>query len=177
MHARQCCQQPARFVDFFRVDVCLESEGLVPRFNRHRNLLKRCIAGTLSDAVYGTLYLTRTVHNARKRVRYAKTEVVVTMNADDRFADVGDPFDQRADDFSVLIGNRIADGVGNIDDGGSFRDDSFQNLTEIFDVATRPILGREFYVLAERFSMADCLHRIVENLFASFAEFILEMNI
>ena len=66
VHAGKGRQQPARFIYFFRVDICLETDLLVPGLDRHRNLFERCIAGTFSNSVHRALDLARPVHNARK---------------------------------------------------------------------------------------------------------------
>src|SRR5438105_2757463 len=69
-------------IQFFAVNLRLKRESILPCLDRHHNFFQRRISGTFADAVDGALHLARTGLNGRKRIRYRKAQIIVTVDAD-----------------------------------------------------------------------------------------------
>src|SRR5437879_4119518 len=94
VHARNVGEQPGGLEDLLGPDARLDSEEVLPRPERHHDLLERRVARTLADPVDGALDLPGTVHERGQRVRHRLTEVVVAV---DGAHDLVEPLDFLAD--------------------------------------------------------------------------------
>ena len=83
----------------------------------HRDLFEGGIAGTFTDAVDGALHLARAVMNCRDGIGDRKPEIVMAVDADNSFLDIGHMFHDITDESAEFIRNRVTDRVGNIDGG------------------------------------------------------------
>ena len=69
------------------------------------------------------------------------------MNGEDSLVRVGDALDQIANEVAKLVGQVVADRIGNIDGSRTFRDHRFNHATQKIGFRTTCIFGRELYII------------------------------
>src|SRR5208283_1883039 len=110
------------------------------------DFFQRGVAGAFTDSVDGPFHLTRAIADARQGVGYRKTEIIVAVNADGGAGNVRNIFTNTANQLAVLLGNGVARGVGDVDDGCTGVDYSLQHFEEIGPLSTAGILGVELNI-------------------------------
>jgi len=80
---------------------------------RGNDLLERRVARALAESVDGALHLARAGSNGGQRVRGREPEVVVAMS---RNVNAGTRSHDLADERSVFGRDRVADGIGDVQD-------------------------------------------------------------
>ena len=141
----------------------------------HDDLLERAVAGPLADAVDRALDLARAVLDGAERVGDGEAEIVVAVDADDgRLAErARDLSDERA----VLLGDAVADGVGDVDRGGARGDDRARDLDQIFDRRAPAVLGGELDVADVLAGERHRGRRLVQHLRARLLQLVLEVDV
>src|SRR5438128_2693251 len=99
VHARDVGEQPGGLEDLLGPDARLDPEEVLPRPERHHDLLERRVARALADPVDGALHLPGPVHERGQRVRHRLTEVVVAVDGEH---DLVEPLDFLADPGDTL---------------------------------------------------------------------------
>ena len=144
-HVHQTRYHAARGIYLCRVDIRFDGQSLVA-FQYHGNLFERRVAGTLTNAVNGHLYLAGTVQHAFECVGSGHAEVVMAVGGDDCLVDAVDMLHEIAYFTAKFIGKAIACRVGNVHHGSTGLDDDFYHLGQILIGCPAGILGIELYV-------------------------------
>ena len=160
--ARQLREQPRRGGELRRVDDGVEPEDLPAGAQQHDDLFERCVAGTLADAVDGALDLAGTGDEGGERVRHGQAEVVVAV---DRQGDLVHALDgaQRLDQRRHLVGDDVADGVGDRDGRRSGPQPLADDVGQELSVGSGRVLEPELHVVGVLEGAPDRDHRCVEH--------------
>ena len=140
--------QPAGTVNFLGDDIRMVGKQILSRPQCHNDLFKGGIAGTLTDSVDGTFNLPASAFDARQRVGYSQSQVVVAVAAKAGLVPIGNFRNKLFDKGSIFLGTRVADSVGDIDGCGPVFDGRFEDLGQIIDVASGGIFSRKFHIRA-----------------------------
>ena len=105
----------------------------------------------------------------------ARPEVVVAVDADD--GPVADGARHAADQFGVLLGHGIADGVRQIHSAGAGGDNGQRDLLEVVRIGARGVLGRELHVVHVLAGESDSSAGLIQDLLPGLLELELEVNI
>ena len=152
-------------------------ENIGPCLDRHDHLLQGGIAGSLADAVEGSLDLTGTGLDGRKGIGNGHAQIVVAMDADDRFPDIPDMRAQIADQVGILPGHGIADRVRNVHRGCAGLDCCLDNFGQKLGLRARGILGRELDVGHHGLGLPHSLRRQPQDLLVCFAQLVLSVDL
>src|SRR5262245_15267125 len=148
VHTGDVRQEPRGPEDLLRPHPGLDAEEVLPRPQRHHDLLERGVAGPLADPVDGALDLAGAVHEGRQRVRHRLPEVVVAVHGHHDLLDPVDALANLADTLSPLLGDGVPDGVRDVDGPGAGVDDSREHVAHVVEVRARGVFRRELHVLA-----------------------------
>ena len=150
------------------------SKKVRPRLDRHDDLLEGAVSRALADAVERSLDLAGAGFDRRQRVRDRQAQVVVAMHAQDRVVDVLHVRPQVGDQRGVLLWNRVADRVGDVDRRGPGLDRGPDDAGQEFRLGARAVLRRKLDVAGvgfrQRHPLArqadDFIHRLLQFEFA-----------
>ncbi len=121
---------------------------VVARAQQHYDLFQRAVARALADAVDRALDLARTGDQPGVGVGYGETEVVVAVHRHLDLAQLGRQLVEAGEVARVLVGGRVADGVGDVDHVGALGDCDRADLGRELDLGPGRIHWRELDVLA-----------------------------
>ena len=133
----------------------VQAELSLTRGDQHDDLLERRVAGALADAVDRALDLAGAGHQAGDRVGDGQTEVVVAVDRQHHVAQLRDELIEPRQKSRVLVRHRVADGVGDVDRGGTLVERDLQHLSGELDVGASRIHRRELDVVAVRLGVRD----------------------
>ena len=139
--------QSTGFVNLGSIYVSCQTEAVVSRFESHDNFFQRSISRPLTDAIYSTFYLPGSFSYCLKAVGYSKTKVVMTMNAEHCFADIGHFFNNVLNEISEFTRYGIAYGIRNIHRSGSCLNHCLQYLIYVCGVGATGIHRRKLYIV------------------------------
>jgi len=152
----------------------LEAEVVLSYSQGHHQLLERGVAGALADAVDRHLHLAGPGPHREERVGHGQAEVVVAMDAQHRTGHVAaEPLDEPA----VLLGQGVADGVGDVDHRSARLVHALHHLAQERVVAAGGILRGELHVGAESPRLAHALHRLAQRLRAPDLQLVTQVDI
>ena len=131
----------------WRVDAGAMRQRIGAHLQRHHDLFERRVAGALADAVDRALDLARAGLHRGQRIGDRQSEIVVAMRRQHRA--VADAAGRRSVNIrSMSVGQRVADGVGQVDGRGAGVHRRFGDLAQELEVAARRVLRRELDVVA-----------------------------
>ena len=151
-------------IELVHLDVVGVGELVAADHEGGGDLFEGGVAGALADAVDGALDLARAALNAGEGVGDGHAEVVVAVGGEDDVVDAGDACSDHAEDGGVLVGRGVADGVGDVDGGGSGLDGDGDHLDEEVGVGAGGVFGGELDVVGEGAGEADGFGGLVEGL-------------
>ena len=169
-------EHPADRVEPLGLDLGRQAVVVEPGLQCHDDLFERGVAGALADAVDRAFDLPGAGLAAGQAVGDGHAEVVVAMGADDRPADIGNAFLERADHPGVLERRRIADGVRDVDRGGAGLDGRLDDLAEEVELGPRGVLGAELDVRTARLGPPDALDRLLDDLRLGHPQLVLAVD-
>ena len=126
----------------------LQRNGVVARADRHHGLFQRGVAGALADAVDGGFHLAHAGANGGQRVGDAPgpdrcgcawTGSTLSMP--------GHALAHHGEDARHVLGQRVADGVGDVDRGGAGVDRGLDAAAQEVGVGAGAVLGRPLDVI------------------------------
>ena len=163
--AGQVGEHLARAVELARLDAGVEGVLRGAHAARHDDFLQRGVARPLADAVDGALHLPRARADGGERVRDGQAQVVVAVRAQNHAGRRGHPAAHLPEHGAVLLGRRVADGVGQVDGGGALADRDLHALAQEVEPGAARILGAPFHVVGEALrpphALADPLHSLL----------------
>ena len=172
---RNSGNKPAGGVDLFGVDVgCEITEDIVSDLQRHDDLLKRGVPGTLTQTVDGTLDLSGTVDDRFKGVGHTEPKIVVIVYGDD-----GSAFDILAhllDHRTDLKRQTEAYRIGKIDRGRTCFDDCIGDLFHEADIRSSCILAAELHILDESTCIGDGIDGALDHFIGFHLELMLHVD-
>ena len=137
----------ARPGELGRDDVGVGVELVAVHPDGHDDLLERGVAGALAEAVDRALDLAGAVLDALEGERRGHAEVVVGVHGDDDVLDADDVVGEALDARPEVLGQLVARGVGNVDDGGARVDGCLDHANQEVLVGAAGVLGVELDVL------------------------------
>jgi len=155
---------------FVRIAIVADAHG-------HDQFFERGVACALTDAIDGALDLAGSGGDGGHGVGDGHAEIVVAVGGDSDALDSLDATADGRDQFAELGGNRVADGVGNIERGGAGFDDGFQNLAKEFGIGAGGVFGRKFDVVTKRFGKRDRFAGVCQTFLAADAQLVLQVNV
>ncbi len=149
-------------------------EDITADFEGHDDLLQGRVSGPLSQAVDGALHLPGAVLDGGERVGDGEAQVVVVVDRDDGpVADEGFEFGDAGSDF---IGQKDADGVGDIDRSGSRVDRGVDDLFHKAHLAASGVFEAELHVVDEGPGILHRLHGPFDHLLGFHPQLVLHMD-
>src|SRR5207247_452946 len=142
-----------------------------------RALLVRPVARALADPVAGALAQRGPVHDGRQRVGDRLPEVVVAVNRQGHLPDPADPLADPGDALAPLPGDRVADGVGDVDRLRPRLDRRRQHVAHVVEVRPRRVLGRELDVLAVALRVPYGVDRRLQHFGPGLPELVLQVDV
>ncbi len=173
---RDCRDQPGTGHDLSRVDCKLQVIKVAPRPQRHHDFLQRCIASALAQAIQRALHLSRALGNRRKGIGNRQPQVVMAVNGKNRLVTIGNPFDQTPDERAELLGNVIADGIGNVDGASARLDHGLHDATQEVRFRTPGIFRRKLHIIRILTGMTHGPYGLLHYLVGLQTEFALHMD-
>ena len=177
VHARDVGEQARCLEDLLGPDTRVDPEVVLPRPERHHDLLEGRVARPLADPVDRALHLPGALHDRGQRVRHRLPEVVVAVDGEDDpvqpldlLADAGDP-------LAPLAWNGVPDGVRDVDRLSTGLDRRRQDVAHVVEVGSRGVLRRELHVFAVRAGVADGVDRRLEHLGPGLAQLVLQVDV
>ena len=168
---------PGRRHDLRGIDPHVQAEVVAAGLHRHHHLFQRAVAGALTQAVDRALDLARAADlDARKRVRHRHAQVVVAVDAPDGLVRVGHALAQRLDELAVELGDRVADGVRDVDRAGALADHRLDDAGQELRIGAIAVLGRELDVVGQVAGEAHRLDRLLQHLLAGHAQLLLHVE-
>ena len=166
----RCLKQHRRF------DAGMERHDVGAGADRHHDFFERGIAGAFTQAIDGAFDLAGTGANASERVGDRETQVVVAVGGDDDLVHAGDAGQQHGDEGVVFLGRRIADGIGNVDRGGTGLDRGFAHPAQVIVLGAGGVHGRPFDVIGGVAGPRDGGDDTFEHLLLREVELVLAMQ-
>ena len=135
----------------------------------HGNLLERCVASALANAVDSNLCLAGTIDNTShtaEGVGCSHTEVVVAVGGDDGVLDAIDMIHEVLDFGTIVLRQAVASGVGDVNHGGTCFNYSLHHAGQILVVRTACILGIELNIVHKTASILHGFDGTLNDLLA-----------
>ena len=164
-------------VNLAGVQADLHAEVLAAGGQRHGDFLQCGVAGAFAETVDRAFHLVGAGHDGGDGIGGGHAEVVVAVDADDRFFDIGRMFADIADQAGEFIRHGIADGIGNIDDCRSLPDGHAEDLRQKGPVAAGSVFRRKFHVGRQGAGVADRRRRGLQHFGAGHLELVLQMDV
>ena len=158
------------------VDVGVQVEVRVLAQNHHHFLQGR-VAGALAHAVYRAFDLPGAVHHAGNGVGSGQAQVVVAMRGKPHSVDAAHVFVQKLDFRAVFLGQAVAGGVRNVEDGGAGFDGRLAHAGQEFVIGTAGVFGVEFHVFHEALGELHGGNGAGQHVGAGGAELVLNVHI
>ena len=175
--ARQARDEARRARELARRDRRVQARHVAARGEQHHDLLERRVARALADAVDRALDLARARERARVGVGDREAEVVVAVRRDDDVLELRDQPVQAREVGHVLLGRRVADGVGDVDRRRALLDRHGADLGRVLEVGAGGVHRRELDVLDERARVRDGRPRLGEDVLAGGAELVDDVDV
>ena len=164
-------------IDFPGIDGRLEMHQVHPGIQGHHHLFKGSIARPLPDTVDGDFRLPRPCPYARKSICGGQTQIVVAVNAQDRFMDVGCVGPHIRNQLKELFGNRVSHCIRQIYGRSPCLNDGLKDLAQKIPVASGSVFCRKFNVIRKGPGIFYCLHRFPDDLVAGHLQFVFQVDV
>ena len=99
------------------------------------------------------------------------------MDADDRLVDVRRVLHDILDQVGKLIGNGIADRVGQVDRGRTGRDGGFEDFTEKIAVAAGAVFRRKLHVVGQAFGVSHGILDLGQHLITIHPQLVFQVDV
>ena len=140
-------EQARQFQQLGRLDAVAGRHGVGAGAQRHHDLFQRRVAGAFADAVDRAFDLARAGANGRERVGDREAEIVVVVGGEDHAFGAGHAGAEHGEDACHVLGQRVADGVRDVDRGGAASDRDFDAAAQEVGLGAAAVLGRPFDVV------------------------------
>ena len=137
------------------VDAGGQTVEVAPGRQRHDHFFQRRVPGAFADAVDGAFDLPRPFAERGQAVGDGQAQVVVAVDREDAAVDAAHVRLEVPDDRGVVARHGVADGVGNVESGGTGFDRSFDHFGQEIEFGAGRVLGGELDVVA---AVAGTLH-------------------
>ena len=174
--ARDGRDQTRGLGDRLGLDAGGEGHPVLARAQAHHDLFHRRVAGTLAESVDGAFDLPRPGLHRGQGIGDREAEIVMAMDRQDGEIDVGNAVDQHLDQRSILVGNGVADRVGDVDRARAGLDRRFDRAAEEIMIGARSVLGRPFHVVDEAPRIGDAFDHRLQHLLRRFLELVLHVQ-
>ena len=131
--------QPRRTRQHLAFDAGTMRQQIVTRADRHHDFFQRGVSGALSEPVDRAFDLPCTSAHAGERVGNRETQVVVAMRRQHDLLDARHAIAQHHDQIVIVLRQRIADGIGNVDRRRARLNDRFDDAAEIIVLCARRV--------------------------------------
>ena len=175
-HIHQAGNHAAYRINFLCIDLSFNSHTCVA-FQNHGHLFERSISGTFANAVDGNFHLPGAVQYSGNGVGCCHTQIVVTMSGNDSILNALYIFKQVFDFISVLPGQAVARGVGDVDHRSTGFNHGFNHTGQVHVVGSSGIFTVKFDIFHVFFGVFCGSYGTFENFFLCGVEFVLDMKI
>src|SRR3990172_2991658 len=127
-------EQARALEDLLGPDPRVHAEEVLARAEGHHDLLQGGVAGPLADPVDRALDLPRAVHDRGERVRHRLAQIVVAVDREDDLLDPAHALADAGDALTPLAGDRVADGVGDVDGARAGLDHRREHVAHVVEV-------------------------------------------
>ncbi|MNB87478.1 hypothetical protein D3C75_344780 [compost metagenome] len=162
--------------DFVVIDAGLHIHDVFTHFDRHDHFFQRTVTGALTDAVHCPFYLTCASMDGCNCIANGQAQIVVSVDGNNRFIDIRYAFVQAGNDVGELERHGVADGVRDIDGGGTGVNRGFNHACQIGDWRTTGIFTGEFNVVGVVASPFDHVNRTLNNFIQRATQFCGDMH-
>jgi len=145
--------------------------------DQHRDLLQRAVAGPLADAVDRALDLPRPGQDPGVGVGDRQPQVVVAVDRQLDLAQRRYQLVQAPEVVRILLRRRVADGVGDVDDGRALLDRDRADLGGELDVGPGRVHRRELDVLAVGLGQGDGCPGLSLDVLAIGLQLVLDVDV
>ena len=151
-------------------------ELLTVHLDGHDDLFERGVAGTLAQAVDGALNLRGTVAHGGQGKGSGHAQVVVGMAGHGDVLDAADVLHEAMDARAKMLRQRIAGGVGDVDDRGAGLHDGLNDALEELLLGAAGILAIELDVVDVLLGIAHRMHRTLDGLVLGDAQLVVQVR-
>ena len=159
------------------IDANLDAEMVGASPDRHHGLFERGVAGALTQTVNRALNLPRAGTDSGQRVGSGQTKVVVAVDRDHHVVRAGNVLQDALDEARKLVGNRVADGIGNVDRGRAGLDHFTQHSPHEINIGAGRIHRRELDVTDIALGPGDHLASLLQDGLAVLAQLVRNVNV
>ena len=174
-HARDALHEVGGAGELGRDDAGMRIELVAVHPDRHDDLLERGVARALAEAVDRALDLPGAVTDAGHRESGRHAEVVVGVDRDRDVLDADDVVGDALDAATEVLGELVAGGVGDVDDGRARVDDRLDHALEERLVGAAGVLGVELHVIDVALGVLDAVHGALDALVLGDVELLVEV--
>ena len=125
--------------DFLVINAGVHIHNVFAHFDGHDHLFQRAVTGAFADTVHRAFHLTSAGVDRGEGVTDRDAQVVMGMDGDDGFVDIGDVFVQTGDNVGEFERHGVADGIRNIDGRCACINRGFNNASQIGDRRTASV--------------------------------------
>ena len=168
--------QPAGGTEALGVDGGAHLKVVRPRVDGHHHFFQSAVAGPFTQAVDRAFHLAGAFFQCRQAIGDRQAQVIVAVHAQDDLVDAADVLFEMADGGGVLLGNGIANGVGDVDGGGPGGDRLFHDLGQEIELGAGRVFGRKLHVLQIALGPLDAGDGAAHDLFLGHAQLEFAMD-
>ena len=142
----------------------------------HHDFLERGVAGALPESVNGTFNLVGTGQGRSQAVGDSEPQVIMAMYGEYGLVHIRDVIADVPDQGGVLLGNRVAHGIRNIDGGGSRSDNTFYYTVHKLRLRAGGVFQGKLHIAAEISRVFDHRYRLLVYLVRCLLELVLHVK-
>ena len=159
------------------VDAGFVRQAVLPGTNSHDNFFHGSVSCPFAYAVYGALHLPGPFPDCREHVGRGKSQIIVTVDAQDGLVDIGGVFHDITDHAAEIPWYGISHRVREVHRCGAGIDDPFKDPAQEVKICTAGILCGEFNIGSKTGCVFYSLAGHFQYLLPGFPELVLEMNV
>ena len=163
VHAGKVLHHARGRYQVLRVDAGACTDEVLPRADRHHDLLERGVARALAEPVDRAFHLTRAGAHRGHAVGRAEAEVVVAVHGERDLVRALHVLQDAADELLELVRDRVADGVGDVDRRRAGLDHLSQHAVDEFGVGAGGVHRAELHVVAVALGLGHHLPRLLQD--------------
>ena len=152
-------------------------ELLAVHLDAHHHFFHSGVAGTFAQAVDGALDLASAVFNASKGKRSGHAQVVVAVDGKRCLVHVGNVLHQVLDAATEFIGQGVAGGIGDVDNGSTRSDGGLYDLGQKLVIGAACILCVELNIVHVLLSVLHGSSGALKDLLGRSAELIVDVAV
>ena len=175
-HAGEALDESRGPADLRGVDAGVRLQEVAAHAHRHHDLLERCVAGALADAVDGALELVDAGADRGEGVRDREPEVVVAVGRERDVLELGAQLADAQDERRVLGGQHVADRVGEVDRRRAGLDGGAADRGDELRIGARGVLARELDLVHGRAGALDRRRCVRHDLVRAEAKLLLHVQ-